>query len=39
MDTAYKGQYITYTTPYMGMHQMIRPDGLYQSQQRLGMYQ
>ena len=32
------GQYVTYTTPFMGMHQVIRPDGLYKSQQRFGMY-
>lgn len=33
-----KGQYCTYSTPYMGMHQVIKPDGLYNSQQRFGMY-
>jgi hypothetical protein len=32
------GQYVPYTTPYMGMYQVIRPDGTYQSQQRFGMY-
>ena len=32
------GKYVTYTTPYLGMHQLIQPDGLYQSQQRFGMY-
>ena len=32
------GSYITYTTPYLGMHQLIKPDGLYHSQQRFGMY-
>jgi hypothetical protein len=32
------GQYVTYTTPFLGMHQVLRPDGLYQSQQRFGMY-
>ena len=32
------GQYTTYSTPYLGMHQIIRPDGNYQSQQRFGMY-
>ncbi len=31
-------QYVTYSTPFMGMHQVIRPDGLYQSQQRFSMY-
>ena len=30
--------YTTYSTPYLGMHQVIRPDGLYASQQRFGMY-
>ena len=32
------GRYVSYSTPFMGMHQVIRPDGLYQSQQRFGMY-
>jgi len=32
------GQYVTYSTPFMGMHQVLRPDGLYQSQQRFAMY-
>lgn len=32
------GQYVTYSTPFMGMHQVIRPDGTYQSQQRFAMY-
>jgi hypothetical protein len=32
------GQYITYTTPFLGMHQVLRPDGLYRSQMRFGMY-
>jgi hypothetical protein len=31
-------RYEEYTTPYAGLHQVIRPDGLYQSQQRFGMY-
>jgi hypothetical protein len=31
-------QYQEFTTPYAGMHQVIRPDGLYQSQQRFGLY-
>ncbi len=30
--------YETYSTPYAGLHQVIRPDGLYDSQQRFGMY-
>ncbi|WP_217596331.1 glycoside hydrolase family 172 protein [Cohnella sp. GbtcB17] len=32
------GTYRTYSTAYLGMHQVIKPDGLYQSQQRFGMY-
>ncbi len=32
------GKYVTYSTPYLGMHQLILPDGLYHSQQRFGMY-
>jgi hypothetical protein len=32
------GQYVTYTTPFMGMHQVVRPDGLYKAQQRFAMY-
>jgi hypothetical protein len=32
------GQYQEYTTPYAGLHQVIRPDGVYSSQQRFGMY-
>lgn len=31
-------QYQEYTTPYAGLAQVIRPDGLYQSQQRFGLY-
>ena len=31
-------QYVTYTTPFLGMHQVLRPDGLYRSQMRFGMY-
>lgn len=31
-------QYQEFTTPYTGLHQVIRPDGVYQSQQRFGMY-
>ena len=30
--------YTTYSTPFLGLHQVIRPDGLYRSQQRFGMY-
>ena len=32
------GGYVTYSGPYMGMHQVIQPDGLYVSQQRFCMY-
>lgn len=31
-------QYEEYSTAYAGLHQVIRPDGVYQSQQRFGMY-
>jgi hypothetical protein len=30
--------YTAYSTPYLGLHQVLRPDGLYHSQQRFGMY-
>ncbi len=32
------GRYVEYTGPYMGMHQVIRPDGLYNAQHRHAMY-
>ena len=32
------GKYVEYTTPYAGLHQVIRPDGAYKAQQRFGMY-
>jgi len=32
------GQYKEFTTPYAGLHQVIRPDGAYRSQQRFGLY-
>jgi len=32
------GQYGVFSSPYSGMPQVIKPDGLYQSQQRFGMY-
>lgn len=32
------GGYREFTTPYAGMPQVIRPDGLYDSQQRFGLY-
>jgi hypothetical protein len=31
-------QYEVFCTPYAGLSQVIRPDGVYQSQQRFGMY-
>lgn len=31
-------QYEEYSTAYAGLHQVIRPDGLYNSQQRFGLY-
>lgn len=30
--------YTAYSTPHLGLHQIITPDGLYESQQRFGMY-
>lgn len=32
------GQYIPFTTPYSGMHQVLKPDGCYRSQMRFGLY-
>jgi hypothetical protein len=32
------GQYVTYSTPFLGMHQHIKADGLYRANQRFGMY-
>ena len=32
------GQYTEFTTPYAGLHQVIRPDGTYQANTRFGMY-
>jgi hypothetical protein len=31
-------QYVEFTTPYSGLVQVLRPDGLYKSQQRFGLY-
>ena len=31
-------QYQTFTTPYSGLCQVIRPDGIYASQTRFGLY-
>ncbi len=33
-----RGEYGTYSTPFLGFHQVIKPDGFMQSQQRFGMY-
>ena len=30
--------YTAYSTPFLGLHQILKPDGLYRSQQRFGMY-
>ncbi|MEM7539374.1 MAG: glycoside hydrolase family 172 protein [Chloroflexota bacterium] len=32
------GEYQIYTTPFLGMHQVIRPDGTYNAQHRHAMY-
>lgn len=34
----HKGHYQEFSTPYTGLPQVIRPDGLYKSQQRFGLY-
>jgi hypothetical protein len=33
-----QGEYGTFSTPFLGMPQVIRPDGLYRAQQRFGLY-
>jgi hypothetical protein len=33
-----KGEYGVFLTPFLGLPQVIKPDGLYRSQQRFGMY-
>lgn len=33
-----QGKYCSYSTPFLGLSQIIQPDGLYNSQQRFGMY-
>ncbi len=33
-----KGEYGVFSTPFLGVPQVIMPDGLYRSQQRFGMY-
>jgi len=32
------GQYTEFSTPYSGLHQVIRPDGAYQANTRFGLY-
>ena len=32
------GQYTEYSTPYAGLHQVIRPDGSYKANTRFGLY-
>lgn len=32
------GQYVTYSTPFLGMPQMIKPDGVERANQRFGLY-
>jgi len=33
-----EGQYQVFSTPYTGLHQVIKPDGVYRSQTRFGLY-
>jgi|SRR5690554_121940 len=33
-----EGNYTIYNSPYAGLHQVIKPDGAYKSQQRFGLY-
>jgi hypothetical protein len=33
-----RGEYGVYSTPFLGLPQVLRPDGLYRSQLRFGMY-
>ena len=37
-DWEVDGQYVTYSTAFMGMHQVLRSDGLYRAQHRHAMY-
>jgi hypothetical protein len=37
-DFEVNGKYEEFTSPYSGLPQVIRPDGLYQSQERFGLY-
>jgi len=38
MRDTYKSHYREFTTPYAGMPQVLRPDGVYVSQMRFGLY-
>jgi len=38
VDPTMDARYREFTTPYAGLPQVIRPDGVYRSQQRFGMY-
>jgi hypothetical protein len=33
-----RGEYSTYSTPFLGFHQVIKPDGMYKANLRMGMY-
>ena len=37
-DFEVEGKYHEFSTAYAGLHQVIRPDGLYNSQERFGIY-
>jgi hypothetical protein len=37
-DFEVNGKYEEFTSPYSGLAQVLRPDGLYQSQERFGLY-
>ena len=37
-DWVVDGQYVPYSTPFLGMHQVLRPDGTFRSQHRHSMY-
>lgn len=37
-ENAATGQYQEFSTPYAGMPQVLRPDGIYRSQMRFGLY-
>ncbi|HEY3798865.1 MAG TPA: glycoside hydrolase family 172 protein [Caulobacteraceae bacterium] len=38
VDRTNPSRYVEFTTPYAGLPQVIRPDGVYASQQRFGLY-